>query len=158
IVFSAKLSGSATGAVQKIEPVTPPQPVFDEAVTTAARAFQFEPATYGGKPVPVEITFTHTFLPPPPPPPPADTGPARTSVLRGKLVELGTRAPVQGATVTARVGDRNYVAEADQKGRFELPLPAGPPPPTGIAPGPHRFLHPGAPAATHHPPPPPPPA
>src|SRR5262249_39392656 len=140
IVFSAKLSGSATGTVQKIEQAAPPQPLFDEAVTAAARAFQFEPATYGGKPVPVEITFTHTFLPPPPPPPPVDTGPARSSVLRGKLVELGTRAPVQGATVTARVGDRNYVAEADQKGRFELPLPAGPAAPPGVAPGHNRVL------------------
>jgi len=126
VVVTVKLTVDATGAVQKIDPITPPQPVFDDAVVAAAKTFQFEPATYGGNPVPVEITFTHTFLPPPPPPPPAtDSGPPRTSVLRGKLVELGTRAPVQGATVTARLGDRSYAAEADQKGRFELPLPAG---------------------------------
>ena len=31
----------------------------------------------------------------------ADAGPPRTAVLRGQLVELGTRAPVAGATVTA---------------------------------------------------------
>ena len=63
------------------------------------------PARYGGAPVPVEITFTHTFLPPPPPPRPGaadDQGPPRTAVLRGRLVELGTRAPVAGATVTRR--------------------------------------------------------
>jgi TonB family protein len=140
VVVTVKLTVDATGAVQKIEPITPPQPGFDEAVAAAAKAFQFEPATYGGKPVPVEITFTHTFLPPPPPPPPVtDTGPPRTSVLRGKLVELGTRAPVQGATVTARLGDRSYTAEADQKGRFELPLPAGPVSITVTAPSHNAF-------------------
>ena len=140
VVVTVKLTVDATGAVQKIDPITPPQPGFDEAVATAARTFQFEPATYGGKPVPVEITFTHTFLPPPPPPPPAtDTGPPRTSVLRGKLVELGTRAPVQGATVTARIGDRSYAAEADQKGRFALTLPPGPASITVTAPSHNAF-------------------
>jgi len=141
IVVTVKLTVDPTGAVQKIDQVTPPQPGFDEAVAAAAKAFTFAPATYGGKPVPVEITFTHTFLPPPPPPPPVtDQGPPRTSVLRGKLVELGTRAAVQGATVTAKVGDRSYVAEADQRGRFELPLPDGPASVTVTAPGHNVFV------------------
>ncbi|HEX3759201.1 MAG TPA: TonB family protein [Kofleriaceae bacterium] len=141
IVVTVKLTVDATGSVTKVEQVTPPQPVFDDAVLAAVQAFQFDPATYGGKPVPVEITFSHTFLPPPPPPPPpTDTGPPTTSVLRGRLVELGTRAPVQGATVTARVGDRNYVAEADPKGHFVLPLPEGPAAVTVTAPGHNRFV------------------
>jgi len=140
IVVTVKLTVDATGAVQKIDQITPPQPGFDEAVIAAAHAFQFEPATYGGKPVPVEITFSHTFLPPPPPPPPADTGPPTRSVLRGKLVELGTRAPVQGATVTAQVGERSYTAEADRTGRFVLPLPDGPASVTVTAPGHNRFV------------------
>jgi TonB family protein len=141
VVVTVKLTVDATGAVQKIDPITAPQPVFDEAVAAAAKAFQFEPATYGGQPVPVEITFTHTFLPPPPPPPPAtDEGPPRNSMLRGKLVELGTRAPVQGATVTARVNNRNYTAEADLRGRFELALPEGPANVTVTAPGHNVFV------------------
>jgi TonB family protein len=141
IVVTVKLTVDVTGTVQKIDRITPPQPVFDDAVTAAAKAFQFEPATYGGKPVPVEITFTHTFLPPPPPPPPAtDAGPPRSSILRGKLVELGTRAPVQGATVTVKIGDRSYTADADQKGRFELPLPEGPAGITVTAPGHNVFV------------------
>jgi TonB family protein len=141
IAVTVKLTVDATGSVTKVEQVTPPQPVFDDAVIAAVKAFQFEPATYGGKPVPVEITFTHTFLPPPPPPPPATAaGPPTTSVLRGRLVELGTRAPVQGATVTVRVGDRSYVADADQKGHFTLPLPEGQASITVTAPGHNRFV------------------
>jgi TonB family protein len=126
VVVTVKLLVDPTGAVQKVEVQTPPQPIFDDAVVAAARQFRFAPARYGGTPVPVEITFTHTFLPPPPPPPrPVDKGPARTAVLRGKLVELGTRAPVTDATVTAMVGAERYSVDADRRGRFRLPLPPG---------------------------------
>jgi TonB family protein len=141
IAVTVKLTVDATGAVTKVEQVTPPQPVFDDAVAAAVKTFQFDPATYGGKPVPVEITFTHTFLPPPPPPPPAtEVGPPTSSVLRGRLVELGTRAPVQGATVTAKIGERSYTTEADQKGHFALPLPDGAAAITVTAPGHNRFV------------------
>jgi TonB family protein len=126
VAVTVKLLVDPTGAVQKVEVQTPAQPIFDDAVVAAARQFRFAPARYGGTPVPVEITFTHTFLPPPPPPPrPVDKGPARTAVLRGKLVELGTRAPVTDATVTAMVGDERYSVDADRRGRFRLPLPPG---------------------------------
>jgi TonB family protein len=129
VVVTVKLLVDATGAVQKVDLVTAPQPPWDDAVIAATQQFKFDPATYGGKPVKVEITFTHTFEPPPPPPPPTprgETGPARTSALRGKLVELGTRAPVQSATVTAEVGGRTYSVDADAKGHFRIELPPGP--------------------------------
>jgi TonB family protein len=129
VVVTVKLLVDTTGAVQKVEVRTPPQPPFDDAVVSAARAFRFAPARFGGKPVPVEIAFTQTFLPPPPPPlsvVPGPSGPPLVSVLRGKLVELGTRAPVTGANVTAVVGGRHYSVDADARGRFRLPLPAGP--------------------------------
>jgi TonB family protein len=128
VVVTVKLLVDPTGAVKKVELKTPPQPPFDEAVIAAAATFRFAPARYGGSPVPVEITFTHTFLPPPPPVvlAPTETGPARVSLLRGRLIELGTRAPVTGATVTAVVGERHYSADADVHGRFRLPLPPGP--------------------------------
>jgi len=127
IVVTVKLLVDVTGAVKKVDLKTPPQPPFDEAVMAAVSKFRFAPARYGGAPVPVEITFTHTFLPPPPPPAlaPAAEGPPRTAVLRGRLIELGTRAPVAGATVTAVVGDRHYSVDADTRGRFRLPLPPG---------------------------------
>ncbi|HTB56416.1 MAG TPA: Plug domain-containing protein, partial [Polyangia bacterium] len=127
VIVTVKLLVDTAGIVQKVEVRSPPQPIFDDAVVAAARAFRFAPARYGGSPVPVEITFTHTFLPPPPPAPvrPVDEGPARTAVLRGKLVELGTRVPVTDATVAAVVGDRRYAVDADRRGRFRLPLPPG---------------------------------
>ncbi|HTA19827.1 MAG TPA: TonB family protein [Polyangia bacterium] len=126
VVVTVKLLVDATGTVQKAELRTAPQPPFDDAVVAATRAFRFAPARYGGAPVPVEITFTHTFLPRPPPAPvAADAGPATTSLLRGRLVEMGTRVPVTGATVTAVVGERHYTVDADARGRFRLPLPPG---------------------------------
>ena len=140
VVVTVKLTVDITGAVQKVDPITPPQPPFDEAVATAVKTFKFEPGRYGGTPVPVEITFTHTFLPPPPPPPPADKGPAKTSVLKGKLVQLGTRAPVPGATVTVVVGDQRYEVDADQRGKFELSVPPGPAKVIVTAPGHNAFL------------------
>jgi TonB family protein len=126
VVVTVKLLVDATGTVQKVDLVTAPQAVFDDAVIAAAKAFKFDPATYGGKPVKVEITFTHTFVPPPPPPPvPTDQGPAKTSALKGKLVELGTRLPVPSATVTVEIAGRTYSTEADQKGHFRIEVPPG---------------------------------
>ena len=141
IVVTVKLSVDPTGAVTKVDPVTGPQPPFDEAVATAAKGFRFDPARFGGKPVPVEITFTHTFVPPPPPPPPTtDNGPAKTAVLKGKLIQLGTRAPVPGATVTVIIGDRRYETDADAHGKFELPVPPGAAKIVVTAPGHNPFL------------------
>jgi TonB family protein len=125
IVVRIKLSVGADGAVHKVELLSESLPVFDDAVVAAAKEFQFEPARYGGKPVAVEIAFTHTFQPPPPPPPPVEEGPPMVSALRGRLVELGTRLPVTGGTVVAQIGERRYSVDADLKGRFRLPLPAG---------------------------------
>ena len=125
IAITVKLLVDATGTVQKVELITAPQPPFDDIVIAAVKAFTFEPAHFGDKAVPVEITFTHTFTPAPPPPPPVESGPARTSVLRGKLIELGTRIAVQNATVVAEIDGVKYTGEADAKGHFRLELPAG---------------------------------
>jgi TonB family protein len=143
VAVTVKLTVDATGAVIKVERVSAPQPGFDEAVIAAARGFRFDPATYGGKPVAAEVAFTQTFLPPAPPEvadaAPED-GPRRSASLRGKLVELGTRAPVSGATVTASAGERSYVVDADARGQFVLPLPDGRARITVTAPGHRAFL------------------
>ena len=130
VSVTVKLLVDPTGTVTKVELLTPPAPPFDEAVMTAARAFRFEPGRYGGRPVSVAITFTQRFLPRAQPPAPAapgaPKGPALTAVLRGRLVELGTRRPLAAATVTAIVGDQDYSGESDATGHFRLPLPPGP--------------------------------
>lgn len=123
VVVQVNLVVGADGRVGKVELLTRSLPVFDDAVLRAVQGFRFEPARFGGKAVPVQITFSHTFLPPPPPPP--SEGPPLVSVLQGRLVELGTRVPVQGATVAAEIGGRHYTAEADARGRFRMQVPAG---------------------------------
>jgi hypothetical protein len=126
IVVRVKLLVGVDGSVKKVELLTHSLAVFDDAVVRAVQAFRFAPGKYLGKPVQVEITFTHTFLPPPPPPaPPPQGGPPLVASLHGKLVEKGTRAPVSGATVAVQVGEHHYTAEADARGRFKLPLPQG---------------------------------
>jgi TonB family protein len=128
VVVTVKLLVDATGAVQKVELASAPQPVFDEAVVAAAKAVHFEPGRFKGAPVKVSITFTHTFVPPPPPvtPPGAvDDGPPRTATLRGKLIELGTRAKVGSATVAVEIDGRTYQTEGDLQGRFEVAVPPG---------------------------------
>jgi hypothetical protein len=109
-------------------------------VLAAARQFQFDPATYDGKPVAVEVTFTHTFVPPPPPVAPGTERARTDAVLRGKIVELGTRGPVVTATVTATAGERTYTADSDASGRFVLPLPSGDAQIHVTAPGHNVFL------------------
>jgi TonB family protein len=134
VVVTVKLLVDVTGAVKKAELLTPPCPPFDAAVLEAARAFKFEPGRFGGAPVPVAVTFTQRFLPRARPrapvaaaageAPPAP-GRALTSALRGRLVELGTRAAIAHATVSALVDGQYYFAESDADGRFRLPLPPG---------------------------------
>ena len=143
VVVKVKILVGADGVVKKVELTDHTLPAFDDAVVRAAQGFRFEPATYGGRPVPVEISFTQTFEPPPPPAetlPAGDEGPPRVAVLKGRLREMGTRAPVEGATVVALVGDRHYLADADTGGRFRLPLPAGTARVTVHAPGYNPFL------------------
>jgi len=61
IVVRIKISVAADGTVHKVELLSHSLPVFDDAVVKAAQAFTFQPARYGGQPVPVEITFTQPF-------------------------------------------------------------------------------------------------
>jgi TonB family protein len=146
VVVTVKLRVDKTGAVETVTLVTAPQPppanVFDDAVIAAVKNFKFQPATFGGNPVKVDITFTHTFEPPPPPPPPppANQGPARTAALRGKLIELGTRAPVENATITVEVDGRKYSADADPKGHFRIEVPPGAASVSVYAPGHNPFI------------------
>lgn len=143
ITVTVELTVDETGAVTNVERVSPPRRVFDVAVIEAAKKFSFEPATADGKPIAVTITFSHTFEPPelPPPPPVAENAePARSSVLQGRLVTRGTRAPVVGGVVAATVDEHEYVAAAGTDGRFRLEVPRGEAAVTVKAPGYNTFL------------------
>jgi TonB family protein len=142
VVVRVKILIGPDGVVQKVELMSPPQPIFDEAVVRAAKEFKFTPGKFGGVPVPVAITFTNIFQPPASVPARENAAakePLR-SVLRGRLVEMGTRVPVTGATVDALVNGRHYSADADERGHFRLPLPAGQARVTVHAPGYNAFL------------------
>jgi TonB family protein len=104
---------------------------FDEASLAAARRLRFSPAEIDGKPSPVTIEYRFRFdAPPPVPPVPA------VAILRGVVVERGTREPLAGVSVSA--GDRS--AFTDGEGRFELPdMPPGKVKVVALDPDHHRF-------------------
>jgi TonB family protein len=91
---------------------------FDEAALEAARALRFSPAEIDGVPAAVTIEYRFRFDAPPSPP----SAPAE-AVLRGVVLERGTRAPLAGISVSVGEG---AVAFSDREGRFEI---------AGLAPG-----------------------
>jgi TonB family protein len=112
-----ELDISADGQVLDARIVKPGGHGFDEAAAAAARRLRFSPAEIDGKAAAVTIEYRFRFDAPPPGPPPA-----QRAVLRGVVVERGTREPLAGVAVS--VGDAS--AHTDREGRFEL---------AGLAPG-----------------------
>jgi TonB family protein len=108
--------GEVTGAALS-EPASAQGFGFDEASLEAAYSLLFEPAEIDGKPVPVQVTFTFRFRPPSPAKvdagapdagrdatPALDGGPgravpARPGRLLGKLLERGTRKPLESISL-----------------------------------------------------------
>jgi TonB family protein len=107
-----ELDLSTDGQVIDARVVKPGGDGFDEASLAAARRLRFSPAEIDGAPAAVTIEYRFRFDAPPPPPPPA-----QLAVLRGVVVERGTRAPIAGVAVS--VGDATV--HTDREGRFELP-------------------------------------
>jgi TonB family protein len=124
---------------------------FEEAATIAAQSFEFEPAEMAGKPIAVQLAYKYHFTLAPkteepavaetpaptaegsPAPAPAPKAPAKPSVSNfgGRLLERGTRAPLQGVIVTVFRDDGpqpvGYEATTDDLGNFKFfDLPAGP--------------------------------
>jgi TonB family protein len=75
----------AAGRVESAEVQTAAGHGFDEAAVEAARGFEFDPATRGGRPIPAKILYRYEFRRPAQPaaPPPA-AQPAR-GLLRGRV-------------------------------------------------------------------------
>ncbi len=112
-----ELDVSEAGEVLEARVTAPAGEGFDEAALAAARKLRFSPAEIDGKSAAVTIEYRFRFdAPPPPPPAPA------VAVLRGLVVELGTREPLAGVAVSAG----EATAYTDRDGRFELGgLPPG---------------------------------
>jgi TonB family protein len=107
---------------------------LDEAALAAARRLRFSPAEIDGAPAAVTIEYRFRFDAPPP----STAAPAPApALLRGLVVERGTRAPVAGAEVA--LGD-GTTAFTDGAGRFELAAPSPGAVKVGVAdPAYHRF-------------------
>jgi TonB family protein len=108
------------GAVTGLRVVDPgPHPAFAPAAEAAVRQFRFRPAEIDGKPAPVEIEYRYDFVLERK----APVAPTEAPILlRGRVIERGTRAPVPGADIEAG----GVTAEAGPDGSFAL---------RGLAPG-----------------------
>jgi len=150
--LAAGLSGDVTltididadGLVTSVAVTTPAGNGFDEAAVEAVKQMEFSPAEIDGKPAPIRIAYTLHFQPktvpaPAPSPPAAEAAPtpeeppppetAGRVVVRGRMLERGTREPVIGANVAvirrgtaSGGGDPQAIMEAatDDDGRFEV--------------------------------------
>jgi TonB family protein len=85
---------------------------FDEAALAAAQKLRFSPAEIDGKPAAVTIEYRFKFDAARP----APAAPAG-GVLRGVVLERGTREPLAGASVGAGEGKSTFT---DRDGRFEM--------------------------------------
>lgn len=98
---------------------------WDDAVLAAARTFRFEPASFQGVPVAVELPFDHRFLPPAAPREADEDELVDRAVLEGRVVEMGSLRPLVGAAIEARIDDRSFHGHSGEGGAFRLELPAG---------------------------------
>ncbi|MCC6996719.1 MAG: TonB-dependent receptor [Deltaproteobacteria bacterium] len=127
----------ATGAVTDVTVATPVGDGFDEAAVAAVRQYRFSPAEIDGKPAAIRIRYTLRFapavpappeLPPEPPDTPPDTPPNAppalpTGRLEGRVIEKGTREPIEAAIIS--VGSTGVDLFTDADGRFAADVPLG---------------------------------
>jgi TonB family protein len=115
-----ELDVAETGEVLAARVVKPAGDGFDEAALAAARALRFSPAEIDGKPAAVTLEYRFRFDAPAPEPALAVS--TATGLLRGLVLERGTREPLGGASVA--VGGESTFTDRD--GHFELTdLPPG---------------------------------
>jgi TonB family protein len=120
-----ELDVGADGEVLAARLAAPAGDGFDEAALAAARRLRFSPAEIDGKRAAVTLEYRFRFdAPAPAPEPPA----APAAVLRGRVLERGTRAPLGGVSVTVADGASVFT---DREGRFEL---------AGLSPGVAKVL------------------
>ena len=104
-----------TGAVISVEVPEPVGHGFDEAAKAAVEQMSFSPARTEVGPVPVIFEFAYGFEFTPEPEPEPVEAPVN---FEGRLRQMGTREPVEGARVT--IVDTDLVALTDEQGRWQL--------------------------------------
>lgn len=109
---------AADGRVERVAVEQGAGEPFDSAALAAARRFEFEPGRLAsGEAVPVTVTFRLRIREPPPPPAPVK--------IVGRLLERGTRRPLEDVPVSATAGEQVLGSAAtDPAGRFTLAVPA----------------------------------
>ncbi|MBI5070107.1 MAG: TonB-dependent receptor [Deltaproteobacteria bacterium] len=126
-----ELELSAEGRVAAARVLQPAGDGFDEAALEAGRRLRFSPAEVDGSPSAVVIEYRFRFEAPAAPPP------APRAILRGQVLERGTREPIPGALVAAC--GKTGISGGD--GRFALlDLPPGPCAVSLSDPGHERFV------------------
>ncbi len=119
LLIDIDAAGQVSGVVVT-EPATPPGMGFDEAATTAAQQFEFEPAELEGKPIAIQLNYRTRFkLAAKPAPAPVAAAPAPKVPVEnftGTLLERGTRLPLAGVMVTVF---RDRDGENGQPGKAE---------------------------------------
>lgn len=112
------------GAVTQVQIVESAGAAFDHAAIEAVSQFEFTAAEIDGKAAPVRITYKYAFtIREEKVAAPAPEGAVN---FRGKLVERGTRKPLQATEISAASETVTRTAESDSEGQFEMKgLPPG---------------------------------
>jgi TonB family protein len=111
-----------TGKVIRAQVSRPAGHGFDQAALEAAEQMIFLPAQTAEGPIAVAIEFDYNFV--------LERVPVGASdapvTVTGRVLEMGSRAPIAGINVRAVQGDWFALAQTDQDGRFEFRgTPAG---------------------------------
>lgn len=108
------------GAVSRAEVLrSSGQEALDGAAVRALVLFRFTPAEFDNVPALVRVEYLQNFEARPPEPPPPDAPPPPAQVnLKGRVLERGTRDPVEGAVVY--LPEHELVATTGPDGRFEV--------------------------------------
>lgn len=112
-----RLTIDELGRVTQAEVLTPGGPGFDEAALTAARQFEFSPATRGGVSIPVILDFSYHFaLRPAEAEPDAEPTVEAAVRVEGVVRQMGTGRPAADVVVSAG----SVTGRTDAEGRFVL--------------------------------------
>lgn len=113
---AVRLTVRAAGDVTGIVILAASDPRFADPVSAALAGAVFTPARFRGEAREVAVEFELDVAPPAPVAAPA--------LLRGRVLEQGTRRPLSGAEVVAVGAERGV--STDGEGRFELQVSPGP--------------------------------